>query len=267
MVKIIVAIMFMVSIGFSSQCERLFNEYGEKTLQRELFVIVDKSTPFPEDIQKNALISVLSIVKPQTAVALFTFSEFSKGKYLDFVDRYFFPSPLKEDVENSMGRSKVKTYNDCFKAYSDGLREKLASDMFANFRKLDGSESSSRSEIYYSLKDIARNAITISPAKEKIVFLLSDMLENSSYTSFYKVKKLADLDLEKELNIIDKNELFPDFDGATVIAIGAGIVENNTYRDGRDRETLRKFWEEYFKKSNANLYRFSEELQYPIMGF
>eukprot|EP01022_Parablepharisma_sp_SALTPOND_P007175 TRINITY_DN129157_c0_g1_i1.p1 TRINITY_DN129157_c0_g1~~TRINITY_DN129157_c0_g1_i1.p1 ORF type:complete len:362 (+),score=12.73 TRINITY_DN129157_c0_g1_i1:56-1087(+) len=91
------------------------------------------------------------------------------------------------------------------------------------------------------------------------------MLENSSITSFYG-KKLGNIDIDKELKNIKKNYLFGDFDNADIVVIGAGVVEKEKQnRDHEDMSMLKKFWDEFFKKSNANLKVFADpELVTPL---
>lgn len=124
-------------------------------------------------------------------------------------------------------------------------------------------QSSNKSEILYTLRKISKKAVKRSKAKQKIVVLLSDMLENSNYTSFYG-KNLKNLNIDHHLNIMKKNRLFGDFDNADIIVIGAGLVDKEQYRDGQDMDKLEVLWEEYFKKSNGNLVTFEQELKYPL---
>jgi len=267
LIRIFALISLLSMAMLANECDDLFKKYGTGKTNREVFVIVDKSTPFPNDIKKNALISILSLVEPETAVAVFSFSEYTKGKYLNFVDRYYFDSVLSESVENDMPASKINVYKQCLSAYDDGLRRKLAEDIYKEFRVEGSKDSSKRSEILYSLKEIANNAVSVSPAKEKIVFILSDMLENSSYLSLYKVKKLADLNIEKTLETVKKNKLLTDFHNASIYVVGVGLLEKEgSYLDGRDKDSLKAFWSDYFKDSNANLKFFQTELTYPIVG-
>jgi len=123
--------------------------------------------------------------------------------------------------------------------------------------------SSSKSEILYTLRKISKKAVKRSRTKQKIIVVLSDMLENSNYTSFYG-EKLKNLDIDKHIKIISKNRLFGDFDGADIIVIGAGIVDKEDYRDGKDLDRLEALWEEYFEKSKGNLVTFEQELKYPL---
>jgi len=263
--KIIISFFLLATLSFANineQCDVLFEKISGNKIDREIFIIVDKTTPFPENIRTDSLINIISIIKPRTAVSIFTFSEYKKDKHIDFIDRYHFNATLSKGNEYDMSKKKIRFYKNCLKAENNGLKRKIANDIYDNF-KSDG-ENYDNSEILYSLKKISKEAISLTRAKEKIVFILSDMLENSSYTSFYK-EELKNLDIDKEINIVHKNKLFGNFSGADIVVVGAGIVGNKKgYVDGKDQDSLREFWELYFKESNAKLKVFSTEINYPI---
>ncbi len=261
MKKILVFFILATSAFASDYCKNLLIELSGKEKIREVFIIIDQTTAFPKHIRQNAIVNIFALLKPKTTVNIFTFSEYTKGKNISLVDRYYFNAQLTKDQRYDMGRKKLKEFDQCFKSQHDGMRRKLASDILDNFK--DDKQSSNKSEILYTLKKISKKAVKLSRAKQKIVILLSDMLENSTYTSFYG-KELKNLNIDKHINIIKKNKLFGDFDNADIIVIGAGIVDKENYRDGKDFDNLELLWEEYFKKSNAKLINFTTELEYPL---
>lgn len=59
---------------------------------------------------------------------------------------------------------------------------------------------------------------------------------------------------KKEFKILKENSLLPDFNGAKVYVIGAGLVESKKgYVKPQILNSLKLFWSEYFKKSNVKL--------------
>lgn len=116
-----------------------------------------------------------------------------------------------------------------------------------------GTNDIAKSDILYALKDFAKSVIAPLNAKRKIVILASDMLENSAITSFYANNAVRQIDSNKELSIVAKNDLFGDFGGAEVFIIGAGISSKKSYVNPKMLASLTNFWQEYFAKSNATL--------------
>lgn len=259
--KLFFLITLSSSLLLANSCQKLLKEIAGEKKDREIFIILDQTTPFSQKIRKNAIVNIFGLLKPKTMVNLFTFSEYVKGKNISLIDRYYFNGDLSKDQRYELGKKKIRIFNECFNSQTSGLQRKLASDLLDNFK--DDNISSSKSEILYTLRKISRKAIKRSRTKQKIVILLSDMLENSNYTSFYG-GKLKNLDIDKHMKIISSNRLLGDFDGADVIVIGAGVVDKESYRDGKDLDKLEALWEEYFEKSKGNLVTFEQELKYPL---
>lgn len=59
---------------------------------------------------------------------------------------------------------------------------------------------------------------------EHVLFLISDMLGHSDYTSFYATNQIKNLNVKDEISKAQKNNLFADLDGARFYVAGAGLV-------------------------------------------
>ena len=109
----------------------------------------------------------------------------------------------------------------------------------------------------YALQDFGQNVISQVEAKEKIVILASDMLENSTITSFYAKGATRLIQSEAELNKVEKSNLLSNFDNSKIYVIGTGLISskdnNKTYRDPKILASLKDFWTKYFVKSSGNL--------------
>ncbi|MBE0492650.1 MAG: hypothetical protein IBX44_10450 [Sulfurospirillum sp.] len=265
MKKVLLFIFLSINVLIAEQidCKSFIQKTVGKDKNREVFIIVDQTTSFPKKIRKSSVINIFSILNPKTAANLFTFSEYSKDRYISFVDHYYFYSKLDDVQLYNFGKKEKKHFDQCWKAQDIGLKRKLANDIYEHFKEKN--EIVKNSEIFFSLKELSKNAIKVSKTKEKIVFILSDMLENSNHTSFYK-GELKKLDIEKEMKIVKEKKLLGDFDGADIIVVGAGLVDQENYRDGDDMIRLKEFWSEYFKLSNGNLKFFGTEITYPIVN-
>ena len=108
-------------------------------------------------------------------------------------------------------------------------------------------------------------------AGERIVLVVSDMLENSSISSFYQRQAVRLISPQAELAKVEKESLFGDFGGVRVHVFGAGLVsegagpKDGVYRDPRTMQALERFWAEYFARSGAVLEQFGKpELLGPL---
>ena len=112
------------------------------------------------------------------------------------------------------------------------------------------------SEVMGSLRQLSQ-VVRASPATDRIVILVSDMLEHSDATSFYADRNLRLVDPAQEMAMAERHELLADFGGADVAVVGAGLLSPEAAADaGRttpELNALRSFWTQWFERSNAEL--------------
>lgn len=126
-----------------------------------------------------------------------------------------------------------------------------------------GNNNIAKSDVLASLKDIS-SRVKKSTADRKIVLIASDMLENSSISSFYAKQSVRKIDPEKELKLATDNHMFGDFGGAKVYVIGAGLLTEDAkqaqgvYRSPQIMQALATFWKAWFLKSNAEIVEFGQ---------
>lgn len=229
-----------------------------KKFDTEFFIIIDQTTYFEDNIKKNIIKKAQTMIKEGTKISIYRFSQFSKNKYVDQVNNYLIEKNISEYELDEIKKSKIKKLTRCLKSQKSFVAKHLQKDLSSTFRKKDKELKSS--DILVSLQNISENAISNSKAKNKIVFLISDMLENSVYTSFYKNGTMKSIDKKRELKLIEDEDLFGDFDNANIYVIGAGIVDvkSDKVRDNKLQRKLVRFWKSYFKESNGN----SREINY-----
>jgi hypothetical protein len=123
-----------------------------------------------------------------------------------------------------------------------------------------------KSDVIGSLTETSR-IVKVSQTPRRIVLVVSDMLENSSISSFYANNSVRKIDPVKELKAVEANSLFGDFGGASVFVMGAGLIPEDLpgngskkvkiqYRDPKTLIALKQFWSDYFVRSNAKLEEF-----------
>lgn len=115
-----------------------------------------------------------------------------------------------------------------------------------------------------SLKELA-SRVRESKAANKIVFVVSDMLENSSISSFYSNRNVLMLDVNAEIKRAEGAQQIGDFGNARVFVLGAGLIQeaagsnsrdSGIYRDPKTMAKLHDFWNQYFSLSKAKLVEF-----------
>ncbi|QLG89958.1 hypothetical protein HQ393_14580 [Chitinibacter bivalviorum] len=227
----------------------------------ELFVVIDQTTPLDASLQQSVANNMKPFLEAGNTFSVMQFSAFTQGHYTDVLTNATLDHALEADARKDIGKNQLAKFDQCMAIQSPNAA-KLAG---AALRKAFSGTSSdvAKSDVLGSLKDIS-NKIKQSSAKQKVVLLASDMLENSSISSFYAKQAVRQIDPQKELKLVADNQLFADFGGAKVYVIGAGLLTadaskpKGVYRDPKTMAALQQFWRTYFEKSNAKLVEFGQ---------
>lgn len=229
--------------------------------QRELFILVDQTTPFDATLQASANENAGRLIQAGSAYVVAAFSSFGQGRYMQVLSAGTLESPIEEKTRNSIGMKVLRTFDECMHDQLDFGRLKAATALETAFSGV--SSDLAKSDILSALKALS-GRVKQSAAQDKIVFLLSDMLENSSVSSFYANHNVRKIDPDAEMKKADAAQMLGDFGGARVFVLGAGLIQDDGkagrnkggYRDPKTMARLRLFWQQYFARSNAQLVDF-----------
>jgi hypothetical protein len=229
------------------------------TVETELFVVIDQTTPLDAGLRQSVANNIKPFLKAGNAISVTQFSAFAQGRYTDVLAYAKLDPELPHDLRNDVSKPVLSKFDQC-----QAAQPRLAGRAIGGALRSAFSGSSSgidKSDVLASLKAIS-GKVKQSTAKRKIVLLASDMLENSSVSSFYARQAVRQILPEKELELVKENELFGDFGGAEVYVIGAGLlaegsgVPKGVYRSPQIMGALKSFWSQWFEKSKARLIEF-----------
>jgi hypothetical protein len=238
-------------------------------VDRDIFILLDQTVLLDAELQKALADASRAVLTPGTAFTILRFSAFSQNRYLDVVTAGVLEKPIPGKDRNDIGVKALKTFDACLKGQQD-YGVKLALAAIGN-TIMQSSADLAKSDVIASLSETSR-IVKAAQAPRRIVFIVSDMLENSSVSSFYANNGVRKIDPVKELKGVETNRLFGDFGGASIFVMGAGIVPEAVgtkankqstiqYRDPKTLAALKQFWSDYFSHSNAKL----EEFGMPAM--
>lgn len=223
---------------------------------RELTIIIDQTIPMPEGIQQTSWNQVNRFVAAGDKVRLYTFSAFVPGQYIQLRFAGELNQALPEKLRSSVGMQSLRSLDQCLNKQQAYFRRTVGEVFVQSLR--EASEDIPRSEILHSLREIGSD-LAASEAEDRVILLLSDMLENSEFGTFYSNNQVRNLQPDRELKRIADRSLFADLLGAKVYVAGAGLLTasgSHGYRSGKTMESLQSFWRGYFDESNATLVGF-----------
>lgn len=232
------------------------SEHRQPGSGRELTVIVDQTVPMPESIQKAAWGQITRFVNAGDRVQLYSFSAFLPDQFMQLRFAGELNQPVPGKSRDSIGMQSLRSFDKCLIEQQAFFRKKFGREFVAVLR--EASEDIPRSEIFHSLREIGGD-MAQQPAEDRVVLLISDMLENSDFGSFYANNRIRDLQPSAELKRVNEKQLFADLQGSRVYVAGAGLVTHDVkqaYRSGKTMELLEQFWRGYFQGSNAELAAF-----------
>ncbi|OON59235.1 hypothetical protein B0920_22820 [Massilia sp. KIM] len=261
------AFAFALSLVFAQACPAAENVvpscYDSKlgvapaSADTELFVLVDQTTVFDKTLQQQVADNVRAFMTAGNAYSLLTFSAFSQGRYVQLLSAGTIEPSIPAVARDDISKPLLARFDACSKRQPMVAMQAIGTGLRGAFDM--ASTDLAKSDVLASLKSISTR-VRKSGARRKIVLLASDMLENSSVTSFYGPKgaSVRQIDADRELKLAADNELIADFGGAQVYVIGAGLLpeesgKSKKYRDPKTLRALGAFWNAYFNKSNATL--------------
>ena len=250
--------LFVTSSLFAgSSCYDIYKSTAKPNaaIERAVFVLIDETTLFNEKLQEQIIKNTLSKIAPANNIYIGKFSAFIDNHYNEKVFEFKMDTPLTEDERYYEKKDTLKKIDKCLKDQQGYVSNQIVESIKKSF--LNPNENIAKSDVLYALQDFGQNVISQVEAKEKIVILASDMLENSTITSFYAKGATRLIQPEAELNKVEKSNLFSNFDNSKIYVIGTGLISskdnNKTYRDPKILASLKDFWTKYFVKSSGNL--------------
>ena len=222
----------------------------------ELFVLIDQTTLLDDSLKTSVMENAGNLIRPGNAFTIATFSAFSQGRYLEVLSAGVLEKQIPGKVRDDTSVKLLKNFDACMAGQVKFGRQAAANALLKGVAGARGDLG--KSDILSSLKD-ASSRIKQSTAKEKIVLIVSDMLENSSHVSFYSGQDVRMLDAASEFKKIEAAKVIGDFGGARVYVLGAGLIntsKKDTYRNPKAISALKQFWESWLTASAAQLTEF-----------
>ena len=228
---------------------------------KEIFILVDQTTLLDDQLKQSVANQIRPFIVTGNNFSVLVFSAFTQGKYTQLLTSGQLDQTLSIDKRNDISKPVLAKFDQCMAHQPAQAMQAVGKALRAAFDGTSGDIA--KSDIMGSLKDIA-GKVKQSSAREKVVFLVSDMLENSSVSSFYEKNSVRKIDPNHEMKLAIDNHMIADFGGARLYVLGAGLLSDDgkskqkAYRDPKTMQALANFWKMYFDQSKAELVEFGE---------
>ncbi|GAB7562321.1 hypothetical protein LG202_03600 [Methylobacillus methanolivorans] len=226
----------------------------------EIFVVIDQTTVFDHNLKQLVGNNLRPFLRANNAFSVIRFSAYTQGQYTELLVSGVLDPLIEPAKRNDISKPVLAKFDQCIANQPKQAAQSAGAALKSAF---GGSTTTiGKSDVIGSLKDIS-SRVRQSPARQKVVLIASDMLENSAVTSFYANQAVRTIQPEKELALVGKNQLFGDFSDARVYVIGAGLLADDAktktvYRSPQTMQALHAFWTQYFQKSRAELVEFGQ---------
>ena len=231
-------------------------------VESELFVVIDQTTLLDGGLKQSVADNLKPFLAAGNAFQIITFSAYTQGHYTEVLASGKLDAPMEASRRNDVSKTALAKFDQCMARQPQLAAQVAGGALRAAFDGTSGEIA--KSDVLASLKSIAELSRK-SRARNRIVLLVSDMLENSSVSSFYADRghSVRKIDPAKEMQLAEQNQLLGDFGGARVYVIGAGLLsedgkKSKSYRDPKTMQALAGFWKTYLEKSGAQLVEFGQ---------
>jgi hypothetical protein len=241
-------------------CYEQLREYAPRGPAGDLTVVIDQTAYLDKRLRQIVRETVDALVRPGTNVSVAVFSAYLQGRYLDVLASGLVEAPIEARQRDFVSKRDLRQNDQCLADQLAYARQLVARSLDSAFLGID--PGIVRSDILVAMRDLSRR-VGESSSDRRMVLLVSDMLENSSISSFYHDNRLRQIDVESELRRVRAAGIKADFTGARVFVIGAGGVsdrasDDRSYRDPRAMLSLEDFWRRWFADSRAELVEFGK---------
>ena len=190
---------------------------------KEIFVIIDQTTLLDDVLKQSVANQIRPFLTAGNGFSVLVFSAFTQGKYTQLLTSGQLDHPLPTEQRSDVSKPRLAKFDHCMAQQSAQAMQAVGGALRTSFDGTSGDIA--KSDVLASLKDIS-SKVRQSHASERVVLLVSDMLENSSVSSFYSNQAVRKIDPDHELKLVQSNQLIGNFGGARLYVLGAGLLSS-----------------------------------------
>lgn len=222
----------------------------EPRATRGLYILIDETVPLSKEMKAKVERLVKGWGKKGDMVKIARFSASYRGLYPELVFYQKIESePDPAFLYNLHYRDKV-FIKKCLEEQKEKFNKEFSMQFNAALKNLN--PKIPKTELLGSLKQLSKKLVVPDEAVEKTVLLISDGMENSAVTSFYKNKTLKNIKPKATIAKLRRKGMMGFWKNAKVYMYGVGLMpDKKRYADPKLVQNLQHFWERYFIEGGA----------------
>jgi len=242
----------MVVVANADSCfaDIKYAQPSESRANRGLYILIDETVPLSKEMKAKVERLVGGWGRQGDMVKIARFSASYRGLYPELVFYQKIESPPDSAfLYNLHYRDKV-FIKQCLKDQKEKFKKEFSMQFNAALKNLN--PKIPKTELLGSLKQLSKKLVVPDEALEKTVLLISDGMENSTVTSFYKSKTLKNIKPKKTIAKLRRKGMMGFWKNAKVYMYGVGLMpDKKRYADPKLVQNLKHFWERYFVEGGA----------------
>ncbi len=182
-----------------------------------LYVLIDQAGQLSPTLQKSVIDNINHALGPATKFVIAEFSRTTKNHYLRVLYTGIVESPMSTEERDNVPVSSLQGFASCMRGQAM-YAVHMADTTAEHALQAAAGGADQPNNILISLKTIAP-VIAQDPAAKKVLFLISDAIEDSSFGNF-------SAGIPNPTQMVQRartHGLLADFGGARVFVLGAGI--------------------------------------------
>ncbi len=241
----------------SAQGESCFSDISYVTAEKQiakraLYILVDETVPLSKAMEQKITSLLSGWGRMGDKVKIARFSASYRGLYPELVyEKHIEQKPTDNYMFNLRYKDK-KLVASCLERQQLQFKKSFSKQLKASLKAVN--PKIPKSELMGSLKLLSKQIILKDKAKEKVVLLISDGLENSELTSFYSGGKLRSVSSQKEISKLRRKGMMGYWKNTRVYMYGLGLMpDKKQYANPGRINSLKKFWERYFVEGGGRV--------------
>ena len=239
-------------------------EEASPPIKRGLLVVVDNTIELDQALQMESFEKIVRFMGEGDRVVVVSFSAYVNDQYMKVMADARLDRMLSSDAAFTVPKPKLKELRLCLAGQKRSLPRVVGTALEAIYA--NSSNDLPNTELAATLAKTSREILPTLEARETFLLIVSDMMEHSDITSFYKAGDIRTIDPEAEMRKVEESGVEPVYPGTVAYVIGAGYTGSRKYRSAKVLRAIEDFWRLYMERAGGRLEAFGTPSMFEDIG-